>query len=60
MRLWGEAGRDIDVRRGEAFERMSRYAPRARRIEELTDDELALIDEARVSAEYDHLNALLD
>jgi PHD/YefM family antitoxin component YafN of YafNO toxin-antitoxin module len=44
----------------EEFQRMSRYAPRARRIEELTDDELAIIDEARVSAEYDHLNALLD
>jgi PHD/YefM family antitoxin component YafN of YafNO toxin-antitoxin module len=44
----------------EEFQRMSRYVPRARRIEELTDDELAIIDEARVSAEYDHLNALLD
>ena len=44
----------------EEFQRMSRYAPRARRIEELTDDELALIGEARVSAEHDYLNALLD
>jgi PHD/YefM family antitoxin component YafN of YafNO toxin-antitoxin module len=44
----------------EEFQRMSRYAPRARRIEELTDDELAMISEARVSAEHDHLNALLD
>jgi len=60
MRLWGEAGRDIDARRVEEFERMSRYAPRARLIEELTEDELAIIDEARVSAEYDHLNARLD
>lgn len=44
----------------ETFERMSRYTPRARRIDELTDAELAMIDEARVSAEHDHLNALLD
>lgn len=44
----------------EEFQRMSRYAPRARRIEELTDEELTMISEARVSAEHDHLNALLD
>lgn len=44
----------------ETFERMSRYAPRARRIEDLTDEELAMIDKARVSAEHDHLDALLD
>lgn len=44
----------------EAFQRMSRYAPRARRIEALTDEELAMISEARVSAEHDHLNTLLD
>ncbi len=44
----------------EAFQRLSRHAPRARRIEELTDDELKMISEARVSAEHDHLNALLD
>ena len=42
------------------FERMSRYAPRARSIEELTDDELAMIAQARVPAEYDHLNSVLD
>jgi PHD/YefM family antitoxin component YafN of YafNO toxin-antitoxin module len=44
----------------ETFERMRRYAPRARRIEELTDRELASIGEARVPAGHDHLNALLD
>ena len=44
----------------EEFERISRYAPRSRRIEELTDQELTMIGEARMSAEYDHLNALLD
>lgn len=44
----------------EEFQRMSRYAPRSRSIEELTDDELKMISEARVSAEHDHLNALLD
>ena len=33
---------------------------RSRLIEELTDEELELIATARVSAEYDHLNALLD
>ena len=42
------------------FDRMKRYAPRARRIEELTAEELAMIDESRVAAEHDHLNALLD
>jgi PHD/YefM family antitoxin component YafN of YafNO toxin-antitoxin module len=44
----------------ETFQRMSRYAPRSRRIEELTEDELALIGQARVAAEHDHLNDLLD
>jgi PHD/YefM family antitoxin component YafN of YafNO toxin-antitoxin module len=44
----------------EEFQRLSRYAPRARSIEELTDEELTMIGEARVSAEHDHLNALLD
>jgi PHD/YefM family antitoxin component YafN of YafNO toxin-antitoxin module len=43
----------------EAFERLSRYAPRARLIEELTDEEVAMIGDARVSAEHDHLNTLL-
>ena len=33
---------------------------RARFIEELSDEELELIAAARVSAEHDHLNALLD
>jgi len=54
-------GRDrLVLMSAEAFQRMSSYAPRARRIEELTDDELEMISEARVSAEHDHLNALLD
>ena len=54
-------GRDrLVLMSAEAFERISRYAPRARRIEELTDEELAMIDKARVAAEHDHLNALLD
>jgi hypothetical protein len=44
----------------EEFERLSRYAPRARFIEELSEQELAMISEARVSAQHDHLNALLD
>lgn len=44
----------------EEFERISRYAPRARRIEDLTDQEVAMIGEARMSSEHDHLNALLD
>ena len=37
-----------------------REAPRSRRIEELSDQELAMISEARVPAEHDHLDALLD
>jgi hypothetical protein len=54
-------GRDrLVLMSAEAFQRMSRYAPRARRIDDLTDDELTMISEARVSAEHDHLNALLD
>jgi PHD/YefM family antitoxin component YafN of YafNO toxin-antitoxin module len=44
----------------EEFERISRYAPRARLIEELTEQELTMIGEARVSVQHDHLNALLD
>ena len=44
----------------EEFQRMSRYVPRARRIEELTDEELAMSSQARMSAEHDHLNDLLD
>ncbi|MDR3509500.1 MAG: type II toxin-antitoxin system prevent-host-death family antitoxin [Caulobacteraceae bacterium] len=44
----------------EEFERLSRYAPRSRRVEDLTDQELAMIEEARVPAEHDELNALLD
>lgn len=44
----------------EEFERISRYAPRSRSIEDLTDQEMAMIASARVSAEHDHLNALLD
>ena len=42
------------------FERMKRYAPRSRLIEELDDEELAMIEGARVAPEHDHLNALLD
>lgn len=42
------------------FERMRRYAPRSRAIEEISDDELALISQARVPAEFDQLNSLLD
>jgi prevent-host-death family protein len=54
-------GRDrLVLMSAEAFERMSRYAPRARYIDELTEQELTMIDEARVSAEHDHLNALFD
>jgi hypothetical protein len=48
------------VSSAEAFERINRHAPRSRGIEELTDGELAMIDQSRVSAEHDHLNALLD
>lgn len=44
----------------EEFERMRRYTPRTRRIEELTDEELAMIAAARVPKEHDHLNTLLD
>ncbi len=54
-------GRDrLVLMSAEEFHRISRHAPRARRIEELTDEELVMISEARVSAEHDHLNALLD
>jgi PHD/YefM family antitoxin component YafN of YafNO toxin-antitoxin module len=54
-------GRDrLVLMSAEAFQQMSHYAPRSRRIEELSDDELKLISEARVAAEHDHLNALLD
>jgi PHD/YefM family antitoxin component YafN of YafNO toxin-antitoxin module len=41
------------------FERMRRYAPRSRSIDEITDEELALIARARSSAS-ESLNALLD
>ena len=41
------------------FERMRRYAPRSRSIDEITEEELALIALARSSAP-DSLNALLD
>jgi hypothetical protein len=44
----------------EEFQRLSRYAPRVRGVEDLTDEELTMISEARVSAQHDHLNALLD
>ena len=54
-------GRDrLVLLSAEEFERIRRYAPRARGIEELTDEELAMIREARVAAKHDHLNVLLD
>jgi PHD/YefM family antitoxin component YafN of YafNO toxin-antitoxin module len=54
-------GRDrLVLMSAEEYERMRRYAPRSRRIEELTDQELAMISKARVAEEHDHLNALLD
>ena len=57
----GRAGRDRTVLVApEEIRRTSRYAPRARSIEELSDGELAMISEAQVSAEHDHLDALLD
>lgn len=42
------------------FERMKRYAPRARSIDEITDEELEMIARARSPAGREHLNALLD
>ncbi len=42
------------------FERMRRYAPRARSIDELSDEELAMIAKARAPAGHEPLNALLD
>jgi PHD/YefM family antitoxin component YafN of YafNO toxin-antitoxin module len=54
-------GRDrLALVSAEEFQRLARYAPRARSIEELTDGELAMIGEARVPFGHDHLNALLD
>jgi hypothetical protein len=54
-------GRDrLVVLSAEDFERMRRYLPRARGIEELTDAELSMIAASRVSPEHDALNALLD
>jgi len=44
----------------EEFQRVTRRAPRARLIQELTEEELAMIGESRVPAEHNHLNALLD
>ena len=44
----------------EEFQCMARYAPRVRRIDELTEGELAMIGEARIPPKHDHLNALLD
>lgn len=44
----------------EEFERIRRYAPRSRRIEDLTDEELTMISQARVSSEHDHLNVLVE
>lgn len=44
----------------EEFQRMSLYAPRSRSIDHLTDEELIMISNARVDAEHEHLNALLD
>lgn len=54
-------GRDrLVLMSAEAFERLSLYAPRVRRSEDLTDQELAIIGEARVSSEHEHLNKLLE
>jgi hypothetical protein len=54
-------GRDrLVLMSAEAFERLSRYAPRTRPVGALTDEELALLERAEVSSEHDHLNALLD
>lgn len=44
----------------EEFERLRRTLRRARTIEELSEAEVEAIAEARVSAEHEHLNALLD
>lgn len=44
----------------EEFERLRSYAPRVRYAHELTDDELALIADARVPAQYEPLDSLLD
>lgn len=50
----------INEMSAETFERLNRYAPRTRRIEDLTDEELAMIEKARVSPEHAHLDALLE
>lgn len=42
------------------FERIRRYVPRSRRVEELTDEEVAMIAASEMPSEYDHLDALLD
>lgn len=42
------------------FERLRRYAPRSRAVEDLTEDEVAMIAKSSVPAEHDHLNSLLD
>ena len=42
------------------FERLRRYAPRSRSIDEITDAELAMIARARAPEEHAHLNALID
>lgn len=44
----------------EEFQRISRYAPRSRNIEDLSDEELNLIGKSRMASEHDHLNTLLD
>ncbi len=44
----------------EEFERLRRASRRARTIEELSEAEVAEIVKARVPAEHDHLNVLLD
>jgi hypothetical protein len=50
----------INEMSAETFERLNRYAPRTRRIEDLTDEELAMIEKARVSPAHAHLDALLE
>ncbi len=42
------------------FERVRRYVTRSRLVEELTDEEIAMVAKSEVPPEYDHLNALLN
>lgn len=42
------------------FERIQPYVTRSRLVEELTDEEIAMVARSEVPAEYDYLDALLD